>query len=369
MPNKKKKVYVGMSGGVDSSVAAALLLKEGYEVVGVTLRLWEEKHDVPVARPDKICCSLDAVNDAKMVCAQLGIPHKMLDLQPEFRKWVVDDFIQEYLRGRTPNPCVICNIKIKWESFLTHVQAWGGGFVATGHYARVLYNERTGRYELRRGKDRWKDQSYALWGLTQESLSRTLLPLGELTKEEVRGLAEKFNLRTAQKQESQEICFIPDNDYKRFIRQEVPEAVETLSGGEIVDLQGSRLGTHRGYPFYTIGQRKGLGIAAGEPLYVAEIEPEANRIVVGRKQELFRQGLIARRVNWVALPKLERPLRAFVKIRYKDPGSFAEIHPLKEGRVRVLFEKPQRAVTPGQSVVFYEDDLVLGGGIIEESIP
>ncbi len=368
MSVKKEKVYVGMSGGVDSSVAAALLLEKGYEVVGVTLRLWNEEHDVPAAHPEKICCSLDAVHDAKMVCDQLGIRHKMLDLQPEFRKWVVDDFIREYLNGRTPNPCVICNIKIKWESFLKHIQSWGGGLVATGHYARVVFNSETRRYELRRGRDRWKDQSYALWGLTQESLSRTLLPLGDLTKEEVRALAEKFNLRTAQKQESQEICFIPDNDYKRFIREQAPEAVADLPEGEIVDLQGSRLGTHKGYPYYTIGQRKGLGIAASEPLYVAEIEPQRNRIVVGRKQELFRRGLIARRINWVALPGLDAPRRAFVKIRYKDPGSLAELRPLEGGRVKVLFDRPQRAVTPGQSVVFYEDDLVLGGGIIEESI-
>ena len=368
MSQKEKTVYVGMSGGVDSSVAAALLLEAGYTVVGVTLRLWEEKRPIAAANPEKICCSLSAVNEAKMVCQQLNIPHKMLDLQPEFRRWVVNNFIEEYFRGRTPNPCVLCNTKIKWESFLARVQSWGGGLVATGHYARVAYDTDSGRYRLLRGKDRWKDQSYALWGLSQESLSRTLFPLGELTKAEVRALAEKFNLRTAQKQESQEICFIPDNDYNRFIRQEAPEAAKGLAEGEIVDVEGSRLGTHRGYPFYTIGQRKGLGIAVGEPVYVAEIDPSANRLVVGRKKDLYRRGLVAERVNWVALSGLEKPRRAFVKIRYKDPGSFAHLQPISDGRVRVIFDAPQRAVTPGQSVVFYEDDLVLGGGIIQESI-
>ncbi len=368
MPGHQKKVYVGMSGGVDSSVAAAILLREGYQVVGVTLQLWKEDPSVPAARPEKICCSLNAVNDARLVCDQLGISHKMLDLRPEFRRWVVDNFVAEYLRGRTPNPCIICNTKIKWESLLAHVQSWGGGLVATGHYARVDFDPKTGRYYLMRGKDRWKDQSYALWGLTQESLSRTVLPLGNLTKEDVRNLAEKWGLQTAQKLDSQEICFIPDNDYTRFIRQEVPDVVEDLPEGDIVDPAGTVLGKHRGYPFYTIGQRKGLGIAVGEPVYVAEIDTQKNRIVVGRKADLLRRGLIAEQVNWVALPQLESPRRAFVKIRYKDPGSFAEIYPLPDRRVRVVFDEPQRAITPGQSVVFYENDLVLGGGIIEESI-
>lgn len=369
MTNNKKTVYVGMSGGVDSSVAAALLLEEGYNVIGVTLRLWEgESHVVPAANEDKICCSLKAVNDAKLVCDQLGIPHRMLDLQPEFREWVVENFIEEYLSGRTPNPCVICNIKIKWQSFLRHVLKWGGGFIATGHYARVEHDSVTSRYLLLRGLDRWKDQSYALWGLTQESLSHTIFPLGRLKKKEVRNLAKKFNLKTSQKQESQEICFIPDNDYNRFIRDQVPEKVEALENGEIIDTRGNRLGMHRGYPFYTIGQRKGLGIAVGEPVYVSEIDPGKNRIVVGRKDDLFRRGLVANKINWVALTGLGKPKRAFVKIRYKDPGSFATIEPMGEKQVRIIFDKPQRAVTPGQSVVFYEKDIVLGGGIIQEGI-
>ncbi|GBE27213.1 tRNA-specific 2-thiouridylase MnmA [bacterium BMS3Bbin03] len=366
----KKTVFVGMSGGVDSSVAAALLLEQGYNVVGATLKLWrpsEAEKLLPVN--EKGCCSIYATNDAKFVCEQLGIPHTLFDFRQDFNRWVMDNFVEEYLKGRTPNPCIICNTKIKWESFLRKARSLGGDFIATGHYARVDHDSAANRFRLLKSTNSWKDQSYALWGLSQDSLAHTIFPVGELTKEAVRSLARQFGLKTAEKPESQEICFVPDNDYSRFIRDRVPASAESLTQGEIRDTGGKVLGKHSGYPFYTIGQRKGLGIAAGEPVYVSEIRPETNEIIVGRKEELFRSGLIAGGVNWIAIEKLNAARRVFVKIRYKDPGSFGRVEPLDENKVQVTFEKPQRAVTPGQSVVFYEEDVVLGGGVIQESIP
>ncbi len=354
-------VAVAMSGGVDSSVAAALLLEQGYRVVGLTMKLWEYDAVGGNVHAERSCCSLEGISDAARVAAQLGIPHYTVDVHEAFEKDVVQNFIEEYRRGRTPNPCVLCNVRTKWDVLRLKARALGARYFATGHYARVKRNLDTGRVELWRAADKSKDQSYALWALRQDQLAETLLPLGELTKETTRKMAERLGLRTATKPDSQEICFVPDNDYRRFLRERgEPERV-----GEIVDTAGNVLGHHRGTTGFTIGQRRGLGIAVGRPVYVVDIDPERNRVVVGDREELLSRGLIATGVNWVAIPELERPTRAWVKIRYRDRGSWATLYPAEEaGAVRVEFDEPQAAVTPGQSAVFYDGDRVLGGGFI-----
>ncbi len=367
--SKAKTVFVGMSGGVDSSVAAALLVEQGYRVVGVTMKLWQRSaKEMFLPENEKGCCSVNAVNDAKLVCEHLGIQHLIFDFHSDFNHWVIDNFADEYLKGRTPNPCVICNARIKWESFLSRVREMGGDLIATGHFARVDFDRRANRYRLLKSSNSQKDQSYALWGLSQDSLAHTIFPVGELTKSEVRALAEKFGLKIAQKQESQEICFIPDNNYGRFLKDRFPDVTKKLANGPIRDTRGNFLGRHSGYPFYTIGQRKGLGIAVGEPIYVSEIRPQTNEIIVGRNEELYRSGLVADNLNWISVDRLDSKRKAFVKIRYKDPGSFGWVEPLEHGSARITFDEPQRAVTPGQSVVFYDNEVVLGGGIIRESI-
>ena len=364
---KKPLVVVAMSGGVDSSVAAALLLKQGYRVIGITMKLWEFEDVGGNPARESACCSIESMNDAALVCRKLGVPHYVVDFQEEFRKWVVENFVSEYLAGRTPNPCVICNSRIKWETLLVKARSLGAEYLATGHYARVERDASTGRYLLKKGVYSEKDQSYALWGLTQDSLAHTLFPLGELTKPRVREIAAELGLRTAGKRESQEICFVPDNDYRRLIREKAGEKASALAEGEFVSPDGEFLGKHSGYPNFTIGQRRGLGIALGRPVYVVDIRPETNQVVVGDRAHLFRRGLRASRVNWIAVAGLETPRRLFVKIRYKDPGAFATVKQLDDGRVEVRFEQPQRAVTPGQSVVFYDGDTVVGGGVIDES--
>lgn len=362
-------VVVAMSGGVDSSVAAALLVRQGFRVIGATMKLWEFQDVGGNIRGDSACCSIESMNDARNVCQTLGIPHYVFDFQQQFNECVVGNFVSEYLRGRTPNPCVLCNTKIKWETLLKKTEELGADFIATGHYARIEYHRGKNRYILRKGLYREKDQSYALWGLTQKSLQKTLFPLGELTKAEVRKIAGEFGLKTAEKGESQDICFVPDNDYRRFIRERTAgQDEEMIREGEIVTTAGTVVGRHHGYPNYTIGQRKGLGVAMGKPVYVVDIRPEENRIVIGSKEELSVDGLIANQVNWIAIDKLDIPGRYFVKIRYRDKGSFARVLPLRDGTVRVAFEAPQTAVTPGQSVVFYDDDVVVGGGIIQRKI-
>ncbi|OQX57180.1 tRNA 2-thiouridine(34) synthase MnmA [candidate division KSB1 bacterium 4484_219] len=360
-------VAVAMSGGVDSSVAAVLLQKQGYRVVGLTMQLWDYQHVGGNIYRETACCSLGSINDARAVCQKFGIPHYVVDLRRQFESIVIENFIGEYLKGRTPNPCIVCNIRIKWGSLRQKAHEIGADYFATGHYARVQFDSQINRYLLLKGCDSTKDQSYALWGLSQDDLSSTLFPVGELRKEQVREIARSLKLKTAERSESQEICFIPDDNYARFIRQRVPEVEKKIGAGEIVDTAGRVLGQHRGYPFYTIGQRRGLRVAVGKPVYVVEIIPEENRLVVAQKEELYRRGLIATQVNWIALEKLETPMRAFVKIRYKDPGFFAWLYPQSQIEVRIEFEKPQRAVTPGQSVVFYQQDVVLGGGVIESS--
>jgi len=360
-------VVVSMSGGVDSSVAAALLREKGYRVIGVTMKLWEYSSVGGNLFSDTACCSVESMNDARAVCQRLGIPHYTLDLREEFEKAVIQNFVQEYLSGRTPNPCILCNRMIKWGVLWQRAQELGATYLATGHYARIIYDSDQNRYLLKRAVDRSKDQSYALWGLDQERLRVTLLPVGEFTKTRVRQIARALGLKTFQKPESQEICFVPDNDYARFLRDWVPDLEQRLSGGEIYDTEGRLLGYHHGYPFYTIGQRRRLGIAVGRPLYVTEIDPQRNRLIVGEAQHLYRRVLLARNANWIAFDTLKEPIRAFTKIRYRDPGSDAWVIPHSDGQIRVEFDQPQRAITPGQSVVFYDGDILLGGAIIERS--
>jgi len=358
----KGRVLVAMSGGVDSSVAAALLVDEGYECIGVTMQLWPE--NLPVEH-ESGCCSISAVYDARRVANKLGIPYYVLNFAQSFQEQVIDRFAGEYLKGRTPNPCIVCNEKVKFGTFLQKARELECDFVATGHYASVEYDEARGRYLLLRGKDRRKDQSYTLYGLTQEQLAHTLLPLGTLEKETTRAIARELGLVTADKPDSQEICFVPGGDYRTFMERYAPESVRP---GDIVDLDGNVLGRHRGIAFYTVGQRKGLGIAHPEPLYVVRLDAKNNRVVVGPKEAVQGVALLADPVNFVAIPSLEGPMEVTCKIRYKAEETPAVIEPGPDGGVITRFEEPERAITPGQSVVWYDGDVVVGGGIIVKDL-
>ena len=358
-----KRVVVAMSGGVDSSVAAALLGEAGWEVIGITLRLWEEEQ--PDAPPSRACCALEAVTDARQAAQDLGIDHYVVNMKEPFRTEVVDYFVREYRAGRTPNPCIACNRAIKFTALLQKALELEASHLATGHYARLDYNAESGRYLLRKGTDAWKDQSYLLYDLTQEQLSRCLFPLGGLTKKEVRRKAEALRLGVAGKTESQEICFVPDNDYRGFLRRRGVEAAP----GPILDSRGKKLGIHQGIPFYTIGQRRGMGLVSPRPLYVLEIRPEDNALIVGERNELFRAGLKAEAVNFIAVPTLEQEQMLTVKIRYRSPEVPAVVKPpAPDGTVRVIFDRPQAAVTPGQAAVFYRGELVVGGGTIKAAL-
>ncbi len=361
----KKRVVVAMSGGVDSSVVAGILASQGYDLIGITIKTYKYEDVGGNVGNESSCCSLDGINDARAVASKLGFPHYVLDFSERFGMEVIDNFVDEYLAGRTPNPCVICNRKIKWEELIRKATALDADFIATGHYAKVRLDEQTRRYVISRGRDESKDQSYALWGLTQESLSKTLFPLSEMTKPESRAFGEKLGLPNMQKSESYEICFIPDNNYERFLKERRPELGAQVANGEVV-LDGEVIGQHGGFPFYTIGQRKGLGISRPDPLYVTGIDPTNNRIQLGAESKLYKRGLIARSVNMIKYADCREPLRVDAKIRYKDPGGAAEIHQLDDGRVQVVFDEKRRAITPGQSAVFYEGDDVVGGGIIDD---
>lgn len=360
----KGKVVMAMSGGVDSSVAAALLVEQGYEVIGITMRLWT---------PDNVdelelvggCCSLESVEDARRVADTLNIPFYVLNFQDRFQETVVDYFVQEYSRGRTPNPCIACNRYLKFDLLLDKAHHLGAEYVATGHYARRLYHPSLGRYILTTSKDDTKDQTYALYTLTQTQLRHTLFPLGDYLKEEVRELARKLNLITAEKAESQEICFIPNNNYKLFWQQYTgKEGIK----GVIRTIGGEVLSTHDGIQNYTIGQRRGLGIAAPRPLYVVDIIPSENAVIVGEDKEAYAPALLASDLNWVSIPAPRQPLAAQAKIRYSAPPAPCTITPLGKEGVNVHFQQPQRAITPGQAVVFYRGDMLLGGGTIQQQI-
>jgi tRNA-specific 2-thiouridylase len=353
-----------MSGGVDSSVVAGILASQGYDLIGITIKTYKYEDVGGNVGNESSCCSIDGINDARAVAAKLGFPHYVLDFSERFGLEVIDNFVDEYLAGRTPNPCVICNRKIKWEELIRKATALDADYIATGHYAKVRFDGQTQRYVISRGRDESKDQSYALWGLTQESLSKTLFPLASMTKSESRALGEKLGLPNMQKPESFEICFIPDNNYGRFLKEARPELGARVVDGEIV-MDGEVVGRHDGFPFYTIGQRKGLGVYRPDPLYVTGIDAPNNRIEIGTEEKLYKHGLIARNVNMVKYADCHEPRRVEAKIRYKDGGGAATIHELPDGRVKVIFDEKRRAITPGQSVVFYEGDDVVGGGVID----
>lgn len=359
-------MVVAMSGGVDSSVTAALLLEQGYNVIGVTMKTYEFDEVGGNIENETSCCGLGAINDARMVAAQLGIPHYVVDFREAFGRAVIDNFVEEYLRGRTPNPCVICNREIKWGELLKKAEALGAQYIATGHYAQLRFDALRNRYVISRAKDLSKDQSYALWALPQQALSKTMFPLGAFSKQETRRLAQQFGLRTAAKQESYEICFVVDNNYGRFLKERAPELEADLVDGDIV-WEGKVVGKHRGYPFYTIGQRRGIG-SFGEPVYVTRIESETNTIHIGRDGDIHHSELIASKINLIGIDHLEGELRVEAKVRYKDEATPAIVYPLTDGMVRLVFEKPKRAITPGQSLVFYQGNDLVGGGIIARVI-
>jgi tRNA-specific 2-thiouridylase len=349
------RVVVAMSGGVDSSTAAALLVEAGYDVIGVMMRLWAEGGEEGATNR---CCSPEAVEDARHVCQILDIPFYLINYERDFKHHVVDYFISEYTSGRTPNPCLACNRHIKFGLLLRHALSLDAQYLATGHYARI--KKANGHYQLLKGVDRWKDQSYALYMLGQEELAYLLFPLGDYTKDEVRAMAFERGLPIAEKAESQELCFVHD-DYRRFLRTHAPEAIKP---GPIVDTAGRVIGQHKGLPFYTIGQREGMGIAAPEALYVLEIDAMRNTIVAGIKAELGRHELIAHQVSFVLGAVPESPVEVTAKIRYKAVEAKATLTPVDESKVALKFVEPQRDITPGQGVVFYQSEVVLGGGII-----
>ncbi|MCI5918687.1 MAG: tRNA 2-thiouridine(34) synthase MnmA [Roseburia sp.] len=357
---EKKKVVVGMSGGVDSSVAAYLLKKEGYDVIGVTMQIWQDEDEF-TQESNGGCCGLSAVDDARRVAERLEIPYYVMNFKKEFKENVMDYFMAEYLKGRTPNPCIACNRYVKWEALLQRSLAIGADYIATGHYARIAKLE-NGRYAIKNSVTAAKDQTYALYNLTQEQLSHTLMPVGAYTKDQIRAIAEDIGLMVAHKKDSQEICFIPDDDYAGFIDRECKGKVPPP--GNFVTVDGEILGKHKGITHYTIGQRKGLGLALGHPVFVVDIRPETNEVVIGENEDVFTTELYADHINFMAIPDIETEVRLKAKIRYSHAGTMCKVIRVAEDKVKCEFEEPVRAVTPGQAVVFYQGDYVAGGGII-----
>lgn len=355
---KNNKVLLGMSGGVDSSVAAYILKEQGYDVIGITLKLWEGESE-----RENQCCSLSAVEDARNVANALGIPFYVLNFKDIFRKKVVDYFIEEYNAGRTPNPCIACNKDIKFTEMLKKAEELGAYYVATGHYAKIEKDQLNNRYVLRRSDAVEKDQTYALYNMTQYQLEHTLMPLGDMnSKEKVRDIAKKLGLMVSNKPDSQDICFIEDGNYGEFLNQ---HSSETPKKGNFVDLDGRIIGKHNGIRNYTIGQRKGLGLALGYPAYVIGINKKDNTVMIGRDEDVYKKELIATNINYISIDRLEKPIEVESKIRYSAKPEIATIEPLSSTEARVIFKNNVRAITPGQAIVFYKDDIVLGGGIIK----
>ncbi len=357
---------LGMSGGVDSSVAAYLLKEQGYEVIGVTMKLWQDEDEELIEREGG-CCSLSAVEDARRVANMIGIPFYVMNFKEAFKEKVIDYFIKEYTKGRTPNPCIACNKYIKSGDFYEKAKQIGCDYIATGHYAKIEFDENLNRYILKKSVTEEKDQTYALYNMDQEDLAHTLMPLGYYTKDKIRELAKEVGLIVANKPDSQEICFVKDNDYGKYVKE---HSNKKIKEGYFIDKEGKILGKHKGIINYTIGQRKGLGIAFGKPMYVTDILVEKNAVVLGEHEEVFAKELIASNVNFIPFDELKDSIRVKAKIRYSAPAKEATVYKEKDGQIRIVFDEAQRAITPGQSVVMYDmkNEIVIGGGIIEKRI-
>lgn len=364
--SKKGRVLVAMSGGIDSTVTAMMLHEEGYEVIGITMKTWDYANSGG-DKKETGCCSLDSINDARQVAVDFGFHHFIVDIRDEFGDFVIDNFVDEYLAGRTPNPCVLCNTHIKWEAMLNRADQLDCEFIATGHYAKIA--SENNRLFIQKAIDGQKDQSYVLWGLSQECMARTLFPLGPYTKPEVRKMAfDRGYTDLAKKGESYEICFVPDNDYRGFLKRQLPELEQEVSGGIFVDKDGNLLGEHQGYPFFTIGQRKGLGQAFGKPMYVTDIQPQTNTVVLGEVDELMRNGMIVYKQNLQKYETLPNGIECTTAVRYNSKGTLATLAHTEAGEISVEFMANVRGIAPGQSAVFYEGDDIVGGGIIKQSL-
>lgn len=362
---KKGRVLVAMSGGLDSTMAAVLLKEQGYDLVGITMKTWDYAIAPTKDKKETGCCSLDSINDAREVAVSLGFPHYIIDIREEFSGSVIDYFVSGYLNGETPNPCVVCNTKIKWSALVKRADALGCDFIATGHYAKI--RELNGRYFLRKSWDRFKDQTYFLWGMQQEVLKRAIFPVGTYIKPQIREMAKVRGFEhVAKKSESYDICFVPNNDYREFLKKNVSN-VENEYIGDFVLQDGTVVGTHKGYPFYTIGQRKGV-IALGKPMYVLDIQPETKKIVIGGKDELLQHKMIVRDINLLKYEKMTHGMKVQTQVRYNDSPVESILNPIDDTSVEVIFDAPVKAITPGQAAIFYEDIDIIGGGWIDKTI-
>jgi tRNA-uridine 2-sulfurtransferase len=362
--SKHGRILVAMSGGIDSSIAAMMLHDEGYEVVGITMKTWDYAASGG-SKKETGCCSLDSINDARILAVNKGFHHMILDIREEFGYYIINNFVDEYLAGRTPNPCVLCNTHIKWEALLKRADKLDCEFIATGHYAQI--REENNRYVISKGLDESKDQSYVLWGVSQECLKRTKLPIGGYKKSDIKQIAiENGYFELANKSESYEICFVPDNDYRGFLKRRVEGLEEKVNGGNFVLTDGTVIGQHKGYPFYTIGQRKGLEIALGEPMFVTEIIPDTNTVVLGKKEDLEKQTMTVRKVNLQKFETLPEDTQALTKVRYKDKGTMSTLNYSQDGEIEVVFHEKVAGIAPGQSAVFYDGNDLIGGGFIKK---